>query len=97
MNLKNSIEKCDVDVRESLYSNIVLSGGTTNFTGFKERLEKELNNLLFPNSAQIKIINNLDPNYSAWIGASNLASLPSGKYYFIEKDRYREFGASVII
>lgn len=28
----NSIMKCDVDIRKELYSNIVLSGGTTMFT-----------------------------------------------------------------
>merc|ERR1712137_245007 len=29
----NSIMKCDVDIRKDLYANIVLSGGTTMFTG----------------------------------------------------------------
>lgn len=29
----NSIMKCDVDIRKDLYSNIVLSGGTTMFPG----------------------------------------------------------------
>jgi actin-related protein len=33
-----SIMKCDVDVRKDLYGNIVLSGGTTMFTGISERL-----------------------------------------------------------
>ena len=32
---------CSVDVRNDLYSNIILSGGTTMFEGIQERLEKE--------------------------------------------------------
>ena len=37
--------KCDIDIRRDLYSNIVLSGGTTMFPGLLERLNKELINL----------------------------------------------------
>jgi hypothetical protein len=33
----NSIMKCDVDIRKDLYSNIVLSGGTTMFPGTAQR------------------------------------------------------------
>lgn len=40
----NSIMKCDVDIRKDLYSNIVLSGGTTMFTGIVERMTKEVRN-----------------------------------------------------
>jgi actin-related protein len=36
----NSILKCDVDIRKDLYSNIVMSGGTTMFPGIPERLSK---------------------------------------------------------
>jgi len=32
--------KCDVDIRKYLYANIVLSGGTTMFTGIAERLDR---------------------------------------------------------
>jgi len=37
-----SIMKCDVDIRKDLYSNVVLSGGTTMFAGIGERMTKEL-------------------------------------------------------
>ena len=36
----NSILKCDVDIRKDLYSNIVMSGGTTMYPGIPERLNK---------------------------------------------------------
>jgi actin-related protein len=36
----NSIMKCDVDIRKDLYANTVLSGGSTMFPGFVDRMEK---------------------------------------------------------
>merc|ERR1711967_42204 len=50
-----SIMKCDVDIRKDLYSNIVLSGGTTMFDGISERMEKEIK-ALAPASMKIKIV-----------------------------------------
>ncbi|TVU24770.1 hypothetical protein EJB05_27227, partial [Eragrostis curvula] len=38
----NSIIKCDIDTRKDLYSNIVLSGGSTMFPGIADRLSKEI-------------------------------------------------------
>jgi len=38
----DSIQKCDVDIRRDLYTNIVLSGGTTMFDGIDKRLNKEM-------------------------------------------------------
>merc|ERR1712036_65224 len=34
----NSIMKCDLDIRKDLYSNVVLSGGTTMYPGIAERM-----------------------------------------------------------
>lgn len=41
----NSIFKCDMDIRRDLYSNVVLSGGTTMFPGISYRMQKELTSL----------------------------------------------------
>ena len=50
----NSIMKCDVDIRKDLYANTVLSGGTTTFPGFADRVQREIS-ALAP-SMQINII-----------------------------------------
>merc|ERR1719195_2195790 len=50
-----SIMKCDVDIRKDLYSNIVLSGGTTMFAGIAERVKKEIV-AMAPPSMTIKIV-----------------------------------------
>merc|ERR1711879_1062583 len=41
----DSIMKCDVDIRRSLYENTVLSGGSTMFPGIDVRLTKEMTSL----------------------------------------------------
>ncbi|VDK31400.1 unnamed protein product [Anisakis simplex] len=40
--LNASIRKCDMDLRKVLYSNIVLSGGSTMLAGFGDRLLAEV-------------------------------------------------------
>jgi actin-related protein len=37
-----AIGGCDVDLRGTLWSNIILTGGTTSIPGFPDRLNKEL-------------------------------------------------------
>jgi actin-related protein len=50
-----SILKCDVDIRKDLYSNIVMSGGTTLFPGIPERLNAEVT-ALAPSTMKIKVL-----------------------------------------
>ena len=50
-----SIMKCDLDVRKDLYSNIVLSGGSTMFPGTPERLNKELTSLA-PEGTKLNVV-----------------------------------------
>merc|ERR1712159_339526 len=38
----DSIMKCDIDIRQDLYSNIVCSGGSTMFEGLDQRLQSEV-------------------------------------------------------
>jgi actin len=38
----DSVMKCDADIRKDLFQNIILSGGTTLFTGMGERMWHEL-------------------------------------------------------
>merc|ERR1712224_704045 len=51
----DSIMRCDVDIRRSLYENTVLSGGTTMFPHIDVRLSKELT-ALAPASMKIKVV-----------------------------------------
>jgi len=91
----NSIMKCDVDIRKDLYSNIVLSGGTTMFAGIADRLQKEVS-ALAPDTMKIKVIAPPERKYSVWIGGSILASLSTFQQMWISKEEYDESGPSIV-
>ena len=52
----NAINECDVDIRNILYANIVLSGGNTMFAGIKERLTKEIETLSLNKEMKVEVI-----------------------------------------
>ncbi|KAL0391821.1 UNVERIFIED_CONTAM: actin [Sesamum radiatum] len=70
----NSIMKCDEDIMEVLYGNIVLGGGSTMFPGFADRMRKEITDLA-PRSMKIKVVAPPYRRYTVWIGGSILAFL----------------------
>jgi actin beta/gamma 1 len=90
-----AISECDVDLRRELYGNIVLSGGSTMFPGVKERLTKEIKELI-PDSIDVKIIAPPERMYSVWIGGSILSSLKTFRRMWITRREYKEMGPEVI-
>lgn len=74
----DSINRADLDLRKSLYSNVVLSGGSTLCRGFGERLLSEVKKLALKD-IKIKIYAPPERKYSTWIGGSILASLSTFK------------------
>lgn len=87
-----SIEKCDLDIRKDLYSNIVLTGGSTMFLGFQERLNKEITDLA-SSTTKVKIFNPQERMFFQWIGGSILSSLTTFKDDWITKAQYYETGS----
>jgi actin len=75
--LFDSIMKCEADLHKDLYANIMLTGGTSLFTGLLERIENEIVRLA-PPTAKINLRASPDRYYAAWIGGSIfLPSQPS--------------------
>jgi actin-related protein len=91
----NSIKRCDLDLRKDLYQNIVLSGGSSMYPGFAERLHKELV-ALNPMRMKIKITAPPERKYSVWIGGSILASLQSFQQMWVSKADYDEVGPTIV-
>jgi actin-related protein len=91
----DSIQKCDVDIRRDLYTNIVLSGGTTMFADIDKRLTKEMT-ALAPASVKVKIVAPPERKYSVWIGGSILSSLSTFQDMWIQKDEYDESGPGIV-
>lgn len=93
--LANSILKSDMDLRKHLFQNIVLSGGSTLFKGFGDRLIGELKRMA-PKDVKIKIASPKERLYSTWIGGSILASLDTFKKMWISKREYETDGVKVL-
>ena len=91
----DSIMKCELDTRKDLYANIVLSGGSTMFPGFADRVQKEVA-ALAPSTMTIKVVAPPQRKHSAWIGGSIFASLPQFQEMQITKKEYDESGASIV-
>ncbi|EWC91068.1 hypothetical protein PFNF54_00035 [Plasmodium falciparum NF54] len=79
-----SITRADMDLRKTLYSHIVLSGGTTLFQGFGDRLLNEIRKFA-PKDITIRISAPPERKFSTFIGGSILASLATFKKIWISK------------
>jgi len=85
-----AISKSDLDLRKALFSNIILSGGSTLCLGFGDRLLNDVKRLAGSKDVKIKIFAPPERKYSTWIGGSILASLSSFKKMWVSAEEYQE-------
>jgi len=94
--LATAISRCDLHVRKELYSEIILSGGTTMLQGFGERMLADTR-LLAPKDIPIKIWAPTKRMLSTWVGGAVLANLASFKQkMLVSRKEYAESGRSAI-
>ncbi|XP_060576248.1 actin, cytoplasmic-like [Ruditapes philippinarum] len=93
--LYSSLMKCDIDTRRDIMRNVILSGGCTMFTGLRERMVKELTDLV-PKTMKVKVIAPPERKLSVWIGGSVLASLSMFQNLAISKLDYEENGTRIV-
>jgi centractin len=79
----------DIDLRMTLYNEIVLSGGNTMLEGFPDRFVKELKRGL-PNEVKTRVLAPSKRDTMCWEGGSILASLPSFRNMWITRAEYNE-------
>ena len=94
----SSIMKCDRDIRQELYENIILSGGVCCLPGIDERIKQEVT-WLAPASMKINIVNSANRErrkYLSWIGGKVMASQSSFAELLITKDEYDQYGPSIV-
>jgi len=89
-----SADACLPDLRELLYSNIVLTGGTSLLPNFEARLRAELRQLI-PSDHSVGITHVADPLLAAWRGGSIFAASDSFPSQVVTKEEYREHGHSI--
>ncbi|KAG8784779.1 Actin-2 [Ceratobasidium sp. 428] len=85
----DSVNRVDLDLRKNLFTNIVLSGGSTLCRGFGDRLLNEVKKLALKD-VKIKIYAPPERKYSTWIGGSILAGLNTFKKMWISAEEYQE-------
>jgi len=95
----DSMMTTDVDIRKFLAASIYLTGGTTMFKNFPERVEKDFNALWIKKGSTLRcsIKDEATRKYSVWLGGSILASLNSFQQFWIKQSEYVESGDSVFI
>ena len=87
-----AVMRCDIDLRNYLLRNILLSGGNTMFPGLKERVTKEVTGLV---NTSVKVTAPTERSMSSWIGGSILASLSAFHKICISQYEYDEYGPSL--
>jgi len=91
----NGINNCDIDVRRTLYENILLSGGSTMYAGMKERLCQDVQALANPN-VSVKVTAPNDRKYSVWIGGAVLSALATFASMWVTRGEYEEVGKNIV-
>jgi actin-related protein 6 len=83
------------DLHEALYSNILVTGGTSRLPNFAVRLEAELRQLV-PADYALNIRPATDPIVAAWRGASHFAAGPLFERSAVSRAEYLEHGHSFV-
>lgn len=104
------IQSCPIDTRRGLYSNIVLSGGSTMFKDFGRRLQRDLKKTvnkrietsaklsggkIKPTPVDVNVISHHMQRYAVWFGGSMLSSTPEFYKVCHSKADYDEKGPGI--
>ncbi|CAG2210687.1 Actin, cytoplasmic type 5,Actin, cytoskeletal 4,Actin, cytoplasmic A3,Actin, muscle-type,Actin-75,Actin-like protein 53D,Putative actin-24,Actin, non-muscle 6.2,Actin-like protein 9,Actin-71,Actin-4,Actin, nonmuscle,Actin, alpha skeletal muscle 2,Actin, cytoskeletal 2A,Actin B,Actin-11,Actin-15A,Actin, cytoplasmic type 8,Actin, cytoplasmic 2,Actin, cytoplasmic 1,Actin-like protein 7B,Actin-related protein T3,Actin, alpha skeletal muscle B,Actin, spherule isoform,Actin-57B,Actin, acrosomal process isoform,A len=93
--LKSNLDSTDVDCKKDLLCNVILSGATTMFPGFPERIRKGMESFV-SKTTKAKVIANPERKSSVWIGGSILGSLSTFQTHWITKQEYEEYGPTIV-
>lgn len=89
-----SIKKCNIDITQDMYQNIVLSGGSSLIKGLPEKIETKVHSGTKP----ITDVKCVPPKceYSAWFGGSMLSTLETFPQMAITREEYDDTGSYII-
>ncbi|XP_031266383.1 actin-related protein 6-like [Pistacia vera] len=88
-----AVNSCHPYLHSVLYKSIILTGGSTLFPRFAERLEMELRPIV-PDDYEVKITTQEDPILGVWRGGSLLACSPDFEAMCVTKADYEEHGSA---
>ncbi|TFL00058.1 actin family [Pterulicium gracile] len=93
--IMESLRACDPELRQVLVGNIVLTGGTSLFSGLADRLSNELARH-FPHVKIHAPGNPIERRYGGWLGGSILASLGTFHQLWVSREEWQEHGKAII-
>ena len=93
--LLTAIRRSDLDLRATLFANVVLAGGTAMLLGLGDRLLYEVR-ARAPERTRMRISAPPERKESAWVGGSILASLATFKNMWVSRSDYEEQGARIL-
>ena len=86
----NCIQRCDIDLRSTLYDSILVSGSTTKTKEFCQRLIKEI--VATKKDVKPKLIAPNNRDFSCWMGGATVSSLKAINKMWITKKDFEEDG-----
>ena len=86
--LSYSIKRCDLDLRKELYTRMYISGGSTLFKGFGDRLLSETRRHL-PHNVKCKLHAPPERKYTTWLGGAILANLTAFRKMMVTAETYK--------
>ncbi len=99
LNVINTIQNCDQDIRKNLYSKIFLVGGNSLIRNFKEKFENQIMGIQTLNT-KLKVYQSqkdYEVLMSSWIGGSILGSTAGFQNMWISKFEYEEVGENIVL
>ena len=93
--LYDAVMKSPMEIRNDLYANIVLAGGTTLAAGFVHRLRWEVHGLM-PSGLRLGVVADPGRRFLEWRGGAALASLSTIEERWISRQDYDEHGCRVV-
>lgn len=93
-NVVNSVMKCEASLQANMFKNIVLTGGSAQFPGFKDRLQQEIRRLA--TGVEVNVVTPPDQKNSAWTGGVILGALDTIKPMLVNKSEYEQKGLNIV-
>ncbi|XP_012278622.1 actin-related protein 6 [Orussus abietinus] len=90
----DSLKTCDEATWPHLLGNIVLTGGNAKFSGFRERIIKEVRSLA-PSEYTVNVVLPNDPVTYAWEGGKLLSKDSSFRTLVVTREEYDEEGQGI--
>lgn len=88
-------QRCEWDVRKEMFSNLVVSGGSSALRGMDLRIQQDVEDRA-PARAKINVVAPKHRAHAAWLGGAIVASLSSFKALWITHQEYADAGPTIM-